>query len=81
MDTQVTVPDGCELVSAGISGNIWKIPVKKGASVKAGDVLVIIEAMKMEISVFAPTDGSIEEIVCSEGKPVTAGQALLVLRA
>ncbi|MEI6235416.1 MAG: urea carboxylase [Planctomycetota bacterium] len=81
VDTQVTVPDGCELVSAGISGNIWKIPVKKGASVKAGDVLVIIEAMKMEISVFAPTDGSIEEIVCSEGKPVTAGQALLVLRA
>ena len=74
------VPEGCEAVSAGISGNIWKVPAVAGKRVKAGEVLVIIEAMKMEITVLSPSDGVVESVVCTEGKPVTAGQQLLVLR-
>jgi urea carboxylase len=75
------IPEGCQAVSAGISGNIWKIPATPGAKVKAGQTLVIIEAMKMEINVLAPCDGTIEQIICREDKPVTAGQQLLILRA
>ena len=79
-ETHAQAPEGCEMIAAGISGNIWKIPVCKGARIKEGDVVAIVEAMKMEISVFAPSDGAIEDILCSEGKPVTAGQPLIVLR-
>ena len=75
-----SVPEGCEAVSAGISGNIWKVPAVEGKRVKAGEVLVIIEAMKMEITVLAPSDGVVEKVICKEGKPVTAGQQLVVLR-
>jgi urea carboxylase len=80
MDIQVSVPENCELVPAGISGNIWKITTAKDKKVKAGDTLIIIEAMKMEITVLAPVDGLVGEILCTEGKPVTAGQPLLILR-
>jgi urea carboxylase len=75
------IPEGCQAVCAGISGNIWKIPAAAGTRVKAGQTLVIIEAMKMEINVLAPADGIIEQVLCKEGKPVTAGQQLIVLRA
>ncbi len=79
-DAQQQIPEGCQAVSAGISGNIWKIPAAAGAKVKAGTTLVIIEAMKMEINVLAPCDGTIDQIICKEGKPVTAGQLLVIMR-
>ena len=75
------VADGCELVSADISGNIWKLLVEPGQKVAAGDTLVVIEAMKMEFAVHAPADGIVEDVHCSEGRIIQAGDALIVIRS
>jgi len=51
-----------------------------GAQVAAGDVLVILESMKMEIAIKAPTDGEVLDVRCVEGRPVAAGDPICVLR-
>ncbi|MFN3712628.1 MAG: urea carboxylase [Alcanivoracaceae bacterium] len=75
------IKDGCELVSADISGNIWKLLVEPGKQVSIGDTLVIIEAMKMEFSVHATADGIVEEVHCIEGRVIQAGDPLVVISA
>ena len=67
-------------VTAPMSGKIIKVKVKKGDSVKAGDVLCTLEAMKMENEVTAPTNGVIEEIMVQEGKTVNTDDILLVIK-
>ena len=54
--------------------------MQKGDVVKKGDTLVVVESMKMEINIEATCDGSIEDILCSEGTPVNNGQNLLILK-
>ena len=71
--------EGERLVSADMCGNVWKIPVQVGQSVSAGDTLVVVEAMKMELSVIAPASGIVTAIRCAPGKPVNAGDPLIVL--
>ena len=71
--------EGERLVSADMCGNVWKIPVQVGQSVAAGDTLVVVEAMKMELSVIAPASGTVAAIRCVPGKPVNAGDPLIVL--
>ena len=66
-------------VPAHITGTVWKIEVKVGGAVKAGDVLVILESMKMEMPVEAPADGTVKEIRCKETQPVNEGDVLVVL--
>ena len=78
-ETETTLREGERLVSADMCGNVWKIPVQVGQSVAAGDTLVVVEAMKMELSVIAPVSGTVTAIRCVPGKPVNAGDALLVL--
>jgi urea carboxylase len=73
------VPAGCTAVPAHIPGNIWKISVTPGAVVKDGDPLVILESMKMEITVVASRPGKVREVRCVEGRPVNAGETLIVL--
>lgn len=70
---------GGELVSADISGNVWKLLVQPGHAVKAGDPLLVIEAMKMEFAVHAPSDGVIHTVHCEEGRVIQAGDPLLVI--
>lgn len=65
-----------EAIEAGISGNVFKINIKEGDGVKSGDVLIILEAMKMEIEVSATKNGEIEEIFVKEGDAVSEGQIL-----
>ena len=50
------------------------------ARVVAGDILVILESMKMEIAIKAPVDGEVLEMTCVEGRPVAAGDPICVLR-
>ncbi len=76
---ELDLPPGGRAVVTQVAGNVWKIPVTQGAAVKAGDVLVIVESMKMEINVTAPTDGRVHRLLCREGGQVSAGQALLVI--
>ncbi len=66
-------------VTAPLPGNILSIKVQKGDKVKAGEVLVIIEAMKMENEVLAPCDGLVKEVLTSKGAVVATGNILLVI--
>jgi len=67
-------------VPAHITGTVWKIETKVGEQVKTGDVLVILESMKMEMPVEAPEDGKVAEIRCKESQPVSEGDVLVVLK-
>ncbi|HXN56800.1 MAG TPA: acetyl-CoA carboxylase biotin carboxyl carrier protein subunit [Myxococcales bacterium] len=66
-------------VPAHITGTVWKIERKVGDAVAPGDVLVILESMKMEMPVEAPEAGTVAEIRCKEAEAVSEGQTLVVL--
>ena len=60
-------------VRTEVAGNVWKVEVAVGQAVAAGDVLVIIESMKMEIPVEAPAAGTVRALPVAEGDPVAEG--------
>jgi biotin carboxyl carrier protein len=64
-------------ITAPMPGTILKIQVSPGASVKMGDVLLTLEAMKMENEITSPSTGTVKEILVSQGQTVNAGDALL----
>ena len=66
-------------VTAPLPGNVLSVNVKVGDSVKAGQLLVLIEAMKMENEVFAPADGVVKQILAQKGAMVATGDTLLVI--
>ena len=66
-------------ILAPMSGNIWKIIIKEGDSVRADDELIIMEAMKMEIPVTAPADGKVKSLKVREGDAVDADALLVIL--
>ena len=67
-------------IEAGISGNVFKILVKENDEIKAGQVVMILEAMKMEIEVQATKDGIIEQICVQTGDAVSEGSALAIYK-
>ncbi|WP_095113799.1 urea carboxylase [Pseudomonas sp. Irchel 3H7] len=71
--------DGEHSVDSHIAGNLWQVQVEAGSRVAAGDVLVILESMKMEIPVLAPMAGVVREIRVQPGSAVRAGQRVVVL--
>jgi acetyl-CoA carboxylase biotin carboxyl carrier protein len=66
-------------VAAHITGTVWKIECKVGQAVNAGDTLVILESMKMEMPVEAAEGGTVKEIRCKEAQAVNEGDVLVVL--
>ncbi len=72
-------PDGCRWVASPVTGSVWKIAVALGQRVAAGDTLVVVEAMKMEIAVEADAPGRVRQLLCRQGKAVQAGRAIVVL--
>ncbi|MBO7340865.1 MAG: acetyl-CoA carboxylase biotin carboxyl carrier protein subunit [Lachnospiraceae bacterium] len=66
-------------IEAGAAGKVFKIEAKVGQAVKRGDAVVILEAMKMEIPVVAPQDGTIASINANVGDPVEAGALLATM--
>ena len=66
-------------VEAGAAGKVFKIEKQVGATVKKGDAVVIIEAMKMEIPVVAPEDGTVASIDVAVGDAIEAGAVLATL--
>ncbi len=76
--TQQKVVDGG--VVAPMQGMILKLKAKLGQSVKKGDVIVVLEAMKMQNDIFAPNDGIVREIFVAEGATVGAGTVLMVIK-
>jgi urea carboxylase len=78
-EAELDLPPNGRAIAAHVAGNLWKLNVQEGATVQAGEVLAIIESMKMEISVTAPCAGRVHQLFCREGSPVAAGQDLMVL--
>lgn len=66
-------------VNSPMPGSVFKIVAREGQSVKTGDVLLVLEAMKMEIEVAAPTAGTVKQIAVSEGNTITTDQLLVML--
>ena len=64
-------------IRSEVAGNVWKIEVSVGQQVVAGDTLLIIESMKMEIPVEAPADGKVVQILVTEGQAI-AENALVI---
>jgi urea carboxylase len=73
------LPSGSRPVSAHVPGSVWKVIAGEGQQVSAGDPLVVLESMKMELTVSAPTSGRVTRVVCREGQSVAAGQTLMAL--
>jgi len=69
-----------EAVESIMSGNIWKIEVQIGDKVDAGEVLVILESMKMEVDIEAETSGVISQILYKEGDNIESGDVLVVIK-
>lgn len=70
---------GSVKVEAGAAGKVFKVEATKGQAVKSGDTIIILEAMKMEIPVVAPQDGTVASIDVAVGDPVEAGALLATL--
>ena len=66
-------------IDSPIAGNLWQVQVSVGDRVQAGDVLVILESMKMEIPLLAPRAGMVRDVRVQPGSAVCAGQRVLVL--
>jgi urea carboxylase len=75
-----TVPEGCRAVLSPITASVWNIGVETGQRVEAGQRLIVLEAMKMEIAVTAPVAGIVETLNCALGMLVSAGQTLAAIR-
>jgi urea carboxylase len=76
---EIVVPPNCQLAASPITGNVWAVLVKEGDVVAAGQKVIVVEAMKMEVGVEAAVTGVVKKIVAAPGTLVTAGQALVVI--
>jgi urea carboxylase len=74
-----SLPPGCIGVAAPVAGSVWQIRVQPGQHVQTGDELVVLEAMKMEISVRAQCSGIVAALSCARGRPVHAGEVLVAV--
>jgi urea carboxylase len=79
-DAPFDIPSGCLAVASPVTGSVWDISVSVGDKIDAGDTLLVMEAMKMEIAIEADEAGVVEEILCSRGNPVSAGQSVVIIR-
>lgn len=73
------IPAGVLPIDSSVSGNVWKVEVEEGERVSAGQTLMILESMKMEIEIHAQQAGKITKVLVGEGHDVHAGQCLIWL--
>lgn len=79
-EERVVVPDGCITLDSPVTGSVWKIHAAVGARLASGASVLILEAMKMEVSLEADEAIEIIEILATEGASVKAGQALVIAK-
>ena len=73
------VAAGAATVSAPMPGKVLEVKCKAGDAVKAGDVLLILEAMKMQNEIMAPADGTVSDVRVSAGQTVSTGDVMIVM--
>ena len=73
------VPAGCEAVHAPMTASVFQVAAEPGQHVSAGQKLVVLDAMKMELVIAAPAAGTVRELLCKVGQMVMAGQQLMIL--
>jgi urea carboxylase len=73
------VPDGCEAVHAPMTASVFQVAAELGQRVHAGQRLVVLDAMKIELEIAAPVAGTVRELLCKPGQMVNAGQQLAIL--
>ncbi|MEK3937330.1 acetyl-CoA carboxylase biotin carboxyl carrier protein subunit [Sporosarcina sp. FSL W7-1349] len=66
-------------IRSQMSGSVWKVEVREGETVSAGDVVVILESMKMEVPIEAADTGTVKEIKVAEGDFVQEGDPVIIL--
>ncbi|WP_086736393.1 urea carboxylase [Erythrobacter colymbi] len=76
----IEVPEGADLVEAPFGGSVWKLLVSPGDQVAEGEVIAVIEAMKMECPFEAPASGTVEAVYIAESQSVHPGAPMLALR-
>ncbi len=69
-----------EAIAAPMPGTVMSVSVTAGQAVKKGDVLVVLEAMKMENEIMAPHDGTVAAVLVAKGEAVESGQTMLTLQ-
>ncbi|HEY8537835.1 MAG TPA: carboxyltransferase domain-containing protein, partial [Steroidobacteraceae bacterium] len=79
--TSEQIPDDCEAVLAPVTGSVWQLNLERGRTVEAGEELLVIEAMKMEIPILAEQSGTVVDVRCAKGKPVNAGDVLVLIKS
>ena len=75
----VAVPAGAKTVQAPMPGKILSVNVNPGQAVKRGEILAVLEAMKMANEIMAPADGTVSDVNISVGQAVSTGEVLIVL--
>lgn len=78
---ELVAPANGQLVASPITGNIWTVLAKEGERVSAGQKIIVVEAMKMEVGIEAPINGIVTKLAVAPGKTVSAGQSLAVIEA
>ncbi len=79
VEAEIDLPEGGRALATSVPGNVWKVAVNEGQQVRAGDVLLVIESMKMEFNLLAPANATVHRLLCAQGGAVAAGQNVLVL--
>jgi urea carboxylase len=74
------VPEGCIAIGSPVTGSVWQVAVAAGSRVAAGDTLLVVEAMKMEVPIAAEQAAEVVEVRGARGRTVSAGETLVVLR-
>ncbi len=66
-------------VQSEVTGKVWQIEAKVGDRIGEDDPIIVLESMKMEIPIGAPSDGTVTDILVSEGDPVEEGQDVAIM--
>lgn len=78
--TAIAVPEGADLIEAPFGGSVWKLLVSPGDEVAEGEVIAVIEAMKMECPFEAPASGTVAAVYIAESQSLAPGAPMLALR-
>ncbi len=78
-DDASALPEDAIKIDSSVSGSVWQTQVEVGQTVKEGDVLLILESMKMEINIYSPCAGTVSHVLKANGARVQAGQTLMLI--